>query len=61
MDWFTIGALVVIGAVAVLVARWVSGVSGSRRSSPGDRDDLDTLEWKHDDIKRGTSPENSGL
>jgi hypothetical protein len=61
MDWFTAGALIIIGVAAVLIAWWASRLGKARRSNPGDPDDLDVLQRKQDDIRRGTSWENSGL
>jgi hypothetical protein len=61
MDWFSIGVLALAGAVALLIAWWGSRLGRTRRFGSHDPDGLEVLERKHDDIKRGTAPESSGL
>ncbi|MCP2031261.1 hypothetical protein L1277_001352 [Okibacterium sp. HSC-33S16] len=61
MDWFSLGVMALIAVSAVLVAWWASHMSRTRGPRIEDRENMDRLEWKHDDVKRGTSPESSGL
>lgn len=61
LDWFPAGALIIIGVAAVLIAWSATCLGKTRRSKPADPDDLDVLRRKQDDIRRGTSWENSGL
>jgi hypothetical protein len=59
MDWITLGALALIAAVAIFVARRSS--RGRRPSNPGDPEDRDALQLEQDDTRRRTSWEGSGL
>lgn len=58
MDWITIGALALIGVVAILIS-WLS--SRWHRQEPSETSEAEALRTKQQDINKGASWQNMGL